>query len=223
MRALLLERNDDFAALLPHIFEHAGIRLIGVRTEEAFWAEEALLRHNDLLVIDCSLGEQVDFERCTRIVRSTPRQTIIIHPLHYRISSLETIAKASITPLESSFSVIILVELLRTFLQPSRNMGSAALPRLSDQQIQVLQLMDQGLSDLQIASRLRIHVGTVKTHLSRIRTKWGIAARESILETFHQYCKECSGHIPDDNGVNEDDDTLSAFAKKMTTKRTDTN
>lgn len=51
------------------------------------------------------------------------------------------------------------------------------LPRLSERELQVLQLVADGLSNPEIASRLHLGDATVKTHLAKVFTKLGVNSR----------------------------------------------
>ncbi len=55
--------------------------------------------------------------------------------------------------------------------------GSAALESLSQREREVLTLMAEGLSNLQIAERLGIGEKTVKTHVSNVLGKLNVSDR----------------------------------------------
>ena len=53
--------------------------------------------------------------------------------------------------------------------------------RLTDRELEVRQLLEQGLADKQIASRLGIAVKTVEKHVSAILRKSGVHSRTELL------------------------------------------
>lgn len=53
--------------------------------------------------------------------------------------------------------------------------------RLSERELEVLRLVDEGLSDSQIAAKLVLAVGTVKRHLNNIYGKLGVHTRTQAL------------------------------------------
>jgi LuxR family maltose regulon positive regulatory protein len=63
-------------------------------------------------------------------------------------------------------------------LAASETAGGAALPEmLSARELEVLRLIDQGLSNQQIAERLTVAQSTVKTHINNIYGKLGVQNR----------------------------------------------
>ncbi|MGO1919830.1 MAG: response regulator [Microbacterium sp.] len=61
--------------------------------------------------------------------------------------------------------------------------GTAALETLTDRESEVLDRLAQGMSNAEIAQALIVSEGTVKAHLGRIMSKWGVRDRVQILVT----------------------------------------
>lgn len=62
------------------------------------------------------------------------------------------------------------------------NQAEVSRLRLSNRELEVLQLMADGLSNLQIADRLFISLNTIKTHSSRIFEKLEVKRRTQAIE-----------------------------------------
>jgi len=62
------------------------------------------------------------------------------------------------------------------------NEAEVARLRLSKRELEVLQLMADGLSNLQIAERLFLSLNTIKTHSSRIFEKLEVQRRTQAVE-----------------------------------------
>jgi DNA-binding NarL/FixJ family response regulator len=73
-----------------------------------------------------------------------------------------------------------LVEVFAT-TQPSPRAASRPDPELTERETDVLALVAQGLSNTDIATRLRIGPATVKTHVSHLLAKLGVTARVHLV------------------------------------------
>jgi two-component system, NarL family, nitrate/nitrite response regulator NarL len=64
--------------------------------------------------------------------------------------------------------------------------GERVTPHLSQRELQVLRLLDDGLSNKEIARRLRIEQSTVKNHVHRILRKLGVGGRVEAVESYRR-------------------------------------
>jgi DNA-binding NarL/FixJ family response regulator len=64
------------------------------------------------------------------------------------------------------------------------------LNTLSDRELQVFELIGQGLSRNEIAARLNMAISTLETHRARIRDKLGISDAQELLQTAIRYNRE---------------------------------
>jgi DNA-binding NarL/FixJ family response regulator len=71
-------------------------------------------------------------------------------------------------------------------LRPRPNTQSVALGNLTPRETEVLQLIAEGLSNPEIATRLLVSDETVKTHVSRVLSKLGILDRTQAVITAYE-------------------------------------
>ena len=67
------------------------------------------------------------------------------------------------------------------FGAPLTNSGEQLIDPLTDREIEVLQLLAQGMANKQIALQLGISEHTVKFHISGIYTKLGVSNRTAAV------------------------------------------
>lgn len=65
--------------------------------------------------------------------------------------------------------------------------SAAPLPDLTDREAEVLTKLAAGLSNAEIAAKLFVEIGTVKTHVSRIIAKLGVRDRVQAVVWTHQH------------------------------------
>ena len=58
--------------------------------------------------------------------------------------------------------------------------GDSLLDRLSGQELKIVDLIEQGLTNRQIASELNLAEKTVKTYVSNLLTKMGMSRRSEV-------------------------------------------
>lgn len=73
---------------------------------------------------------------------------------------------------------------LQSFSQPKTIGLSAKLETLSDQQLDILRLLSEGLLNKEIADRLKLSEGSIKQHIHRIYKKLSVNNRTEAVKLF---------------------------------------
>ncbi len=78
---------------------------------------------------------------------------------------------------------------LRNFLGPAEASAPAALPELSNRELDVLALVAEGLSNEEVAARLYLSVRTVERHLSNIYAKLRVSGKAARAAAAARYSR----------------------------------
>jgi LuxR family maltose regulon positive regulatory protein len=70
---------------------------------------------------------------------------------------------------------------VRVVVSPSTLSQPPLIEPLSDREVEVLRLIDQGLSNPEIAAKLVLSIGTVKVHTHNIFSKLGVTSRTQAV------------------------------------------
>ncbi|UJP10379.1 response regulator transcription factor [Microbacterium sp. KUDC0406] len=188
-RILLVDDHPIVRAGLRAVIESRGFEVVG----ESSTGEEALVAASelrpDVVLCDLRLGEGIDGVAVTAALRAKPEPPAVIilttfdHDAQivraieagaagYLLKEVgtDTIAKA-ITDAASSGLVGGLAD--------DRLIGALRAPRvtLTAREREVLQLIDAGAANREIATRLFITEATVKTHVVHLLEKLGVPSR----------------------------------------------
>lgn len=68
----------------------------------------------------------------------------------------------------------------------ARNSSKSSAPALNKRERQILQLIDQGLSNAQVGARCFLSPGTVKWYLQNLYEKFGVNNRTGLLRVIRQ-------------------------------------
>jgi len=84
------------------------------------------------------------------------------------------------------FAPTVTRRLVEAFTPPADNRRSPELKSLTERETQVVRLVGHGMSNAEIAGRLTVSAGTVKTHLSRAMNKLGVSSRAQAVVVAYE-------------------------------------
>ena len=200
VETLLVEDHPVFGLAVSSLLESSGFNVVGhVTTVEQAKRRIDIEGAPDLVLCDIQLPDGCGTELCAWIMAKHPQAKVVFLTSSTEATDISRAMEAGgcgfitkhIDPIE-------LVRLLRTAAVGGTVLDShasestmKALRRtrdvgLTEREVEVLCLLDQGLGTAEIAGRLFMSAGTVKTHLSRASNKLGTSDRLATLASARQ-------------------------------------
>jgi DNA-binding NarL/FixJ family response regulator len=157
----------------------------------------------DLVVVDLSLRNGSGMELIKDLVIQVPELKIVVLSMHdemiYAERAIKAGARAYVMKQDSSQQIVTAVRRVlegKVFISEkvmaaiASKLGkkmddSSPLERMNDRELQVFELIGQGLSSTEIAERLHWSIKTVQMYLTRAKAKFGVSSgKELLLESF---------------------------------------
>lgn len=178
----LLEDTEDL-----HLHsQHVGV---------SEWMVSPSTEHTDVLIVEKGSGADLALDSIARIPSGSPRARVVVwgvsiheaEALRYLQAGARGIVQKS-ADLDSVLACIRTVANGGTWMQDSvfgDRLHAIEAPRseLTPREQQVLELVEQGMKNREIALELGISPGTVKIHLKHIFEKTGIHGRHGLALT----------------------------------------
>jgi DNA-binding NarL/FixJ family response regulator len=180
-----------------------GIEVVGEASDGVAAAELAASAVPDVILMDVRMPKRSGIEACVAIKAVAPTARIIMLTVSdeeadlydavkngasgylLKDSSIDEVAQAIrlVADGQSLISPSMAVKLLDEFKQMSRSdRQQVSNPRLTDRELEVLNLVAQGLNNRDIATRLFISENTVKNHVRNILEKLQLHSRmEAVM------------------------------------------
>ena len=87
---------------------------------------------------------------------------------------------------DTLFAPAVTRRLVEAFAPPAETGPVPALTSLTERETQVVRLVGHGMSNAEIAGRLTVSAGTVKTHLNRAMGKLGVSSRAQAVVVAYE-------------------------------------
>jgi DNA-binding NarL/FixJ family response regulator len=175
--------------------ETADLQLHSQHMAVSDWMVSATAESTDVLIVEKGSGADLALETISRMPLGSPKPRVVVwglsiheaEALRYLQAGARGIVQKS-ADLESLLACFRTVANGGTWMQDSvfgDRLHSPETPRseLTPREQQVLELVEQGMKNREIAAELSISPGTVKIHLKHIFEKTGIHGRHGLALT----------------------------------------
>jgi DNA-binding NarL/FixJ family response regulator len=162
---------------------------------------EILERKPDLAILDITLNESSGFDIIKSLRAEAPRLKIIVLSMHdeklYAERCIRAGANGYVMKRESSDRIVgairdvlagklaisdkIATTLAERALRAKKSQDGALLSELSDRELEVFNLLGQGLVSRKIAENLNVSAKTVQAHFHRIKQKLHLSTATELL------------------------------------------
>lgn len=182
--------------------------MICAEAEDFNAALKALDESNpDVAIVDISLKERSGIELIKEIRSRRPNLPILVLSMHDESLHAERVlragAKGYIMKQEATEQVLNAIRkvlkgevylsdrmasrMVNRLVAGPQNIGGSPIERLSDRELEVFQMIGQGIGPSEIAERLGLSVKTVETHRERIKEKLNLASGSELIRYAMQY------------------------------------
>lgn len=220
LRILLVDDHEVVRLGLSTLLEDApGVRLVGEAgsSEEALQACERL--DPDLVILDIRLPDQSGVEVCRQITERWPHIKVIILTSYVNddlitesilagatgyvrkqvgnqelLRAIEAVRRGEAL-LDSESTRRVLQRMRRT----EQLIEAGAFSNLSERELEVLLLVSQGKSNLEIADALSISEKTVRNHVSHLLSKLNLSNRVELATYAVRH--HLSSYLSEDNPI----------------------
>jgi DNA-binding NarL/FixJ family response regulator len=195
---------DDFPlvreANVAALERHPDVEVVGVGCDGVEAVEQACALEPDVVVLDLHMPRMSGFVALSRIRALCPATRVLLLSasedpdvvfeamadgaagfLTKRIDGRELAdAVVRVHDGESIVPPLATEHLFRGLLEGGPDGGRPSLSRLTSSELEVLRLVADGCTDLEISAALYMSPRTIQTHLSRIRAKTGVRRRSEL-------------------------------------------
>ncbi len=191
--------------------QHQSLRVVGEASTGEEAVQQALIHRPDVVVLDVRMPNMTGVEACQQIVQQLPDTRVIMLTSYAEDELLFAAIRAGASGYvlkrigsddlvrtieavgrgESALDPSMTEAVFREFRQTERTKESAVFADLSAQEMRVLALIADGLTNREIAGRLFLGEGTVRNYVSNLLSKLHLANRaEAAAFAVQHHIKE---------------------------------
>ncbi len=207
VRIMLADDHNLFRAGLRRILEDNPELEIVAEASTGIGAVEMAREHKpDIAIVDVGMKELNGVEATAQILRQSPETAVLILSMHsderYVLRAVragargyllkDSVEEGLVTAIQrmregqAYFSPAV-AKILQQSPDPKAREHDDSYESLTERERQLYQLLAEGLSNKEIATRLNLSINTVTTHRARIMEKMGVrSAAELVLSAVRR-------------------------------------
>jgi two-component system response regulator DevR len=191
--------------------QHQSLRVVGEASTGEEAVQQALIHRPDVVVLDVRMPNMTGVEACQQIVQQLPDTRVVMLTSYAEDERLFAALRAGASGYvlkrigsddlvrtieavgrgESALDPSMTEAVFKEVRQTERNKESAVFADLSAQEMRVLALIADGLTNREIAGRLFLGEGTVRNYVSNLLSKLHLANRaEAAAFAVQHHIKE---------------------------------
>lgn len=213
-RLLIVDDHALFRRGVATLLEGKPEVMVCGEADNALSALESMRRLvPDVALVDISLPGTNGIELTKQMLAEMPKLAIIILSMHeesiYALRALRAGAKGYVMKAEAQTKVLDALRkvikggvylspefgerLIFRAIQVLDNDTGSPLGKLSDREIEVLQMLGKGLSTREVATALHLSIKTIETHRSHIKEKLGLKDASELVRFAIEWVTQQQG------------------------------
>ncbi len=213
-RLLIVDDHALFRRGVATLLEDKPEVMVCGEADNALSALESMRRLvPDVALVDISLPGTNGIELTKQMLAEMPKLAIIILSMHeesiYALRALRAGAKGYVMKAEAQTKVLDALRkvikggvylspefgerLIFRAIQVLDNDTGSPLGKLSDREIEVLQMLGKGLSTREVATALHLSIKTIETHRSHIKEKLGLKDASELVRFAIEWVTQQQG------------------------------
>jgi DNA-binding NarL/FixJ family response regulator len=185
---LVVDHNDAEREATAALFSQAGFAVTAVGT-----GEEALdaARHDapSVVILEIPVGSLSGYEVCRSLREASGRELPIVFVTGTRTEPYDAVAGLLVGAddyVVKPYAPDELLARVRRLVERSRPIVPSVAERLTSRELEILQLLAEGLTQAHIAEQLVISPKTVGTHIEHILAKLGVRSRAQAIAVAYR-------------------------------------